>query len=288
MPLGLALGAAGIGLSAASAAGAFGEPSVPGLRNLSMAPFNVMGRPLSEAEIAELAGFRQREEQFSLLCGRARRDARFTPSERSRFNQLVKKEGLLGGLARLQAGFFPQFEQNVLESFQRQAPEFFTAREALGQEIGRNVGQGLSPAQLAFFRNQIGQGQALRGLFDSPLGSAQEAQFLTDLELQQQQRNIENALNYQQSFRFMSAPGGTAINALTPPSYNDLINLNQSRVSAQNALESQRQQAFGQLGGQIAGLGTAAASGALGSFWGGPQPQGSQLPPASGYVGGGW
>lgn len=89
------------------------------------------------------------------------------------------------------------------------APGFSELRGSLMGEATSHVGKGIAGTPLeAFYQSKIRAGQAARGLFDSPLGSEQEAMALSGLEEAQRMQNNAFAAGLMENdplFRFSAA-----------------------------------------------------------------------------------
>ena len=116
-------------------------------------------------------------------------------------------------------------------------PSYYGVQNALGQQIQSSIGQGLSPEQTNYFSQQLNAQQAAKGMYDSPLSSENTALELTGLNMQQQQQNINNALNFPGAFPnqangilglgVSTSPTGESLTggSVTPTSLQDYMTL---------------------------------------------------------------
>ena len=191
-------------------------------------------------------------------------------------------------LANLQTSLYaqnaPLITQAAVAAEKAGSPDFFGLQQNVTQQANQNLGQGLNPQQLQFFRNQLMASQAQRGLQDSPLGSEAEAMALTQLNLAQQQQNYQNALAAQANYKLPPLPGYPSIGAqnvqgLVPqqpifgtPSFNTILGGQQNAANQQLASSLYNNQLVGnaiQYGTQTVGDIAALAAGGMGGGMGG-------------------
>lgn len=323
----------GAGLGAAGAAGAFGQaPSVPKGKRITDTAIQSQGRPLTDAEKAELASYQAKLDAAGAvgLTPAQRSKLRPTSAEMVRMKNLQQRQGMLGSMLEQQTNWAAPYEQQQFASMARTAPqmaklqldlqkqfglpmmqasydaqkaiqpEFYNNRAALGNYLGDQIGKGLNPNQLDFFAQQQRAAQAVRGLADSPLGSTQEARYLTEIDLAQQQKNIANMQNFLNNYQLMNTPqvgvpalpmGGNAGPALTPTSFADTMNLEANLAGMRFAQKQQRYDnlnaGMSQLGGSLMGMGSGmmGGGGGMGGFGGSTFNQ-QQKPPSYMYQGG--
>lgn len=196
----------------------------------------------------------------------------FNQSALDMFNQNAPQE-----IAQ-QAKFGTQLGQAYQDAQKQMAPGFYGLRDAQGQALQSQVGQGLSPQEQQFYANQINAQQASKGLFDSPLGSTQEALALTQLDQAQKNINTQNIQSYLNNFQtpfvpqvanLTGTPGaGLAGNAFQAPGFNDALNatggLQSARFARAQGTANQLGSGLGQLGGAI----VSAAAGGMGGIGG--------------------
>lgn len=157
------------------------------------------------------------------------------------------------------------------------APDYFNLRTQLGNQLGQSLGQGLSPQQLAFFREQGAINESNYGRTGSPLSSMNQARYLTGLDMQQQQQNIGNAQGFLNSFRLpdpypipninlatVGAAQGDFPDFLQIPGYKDLLGAQTGLSGAEYAQGQANAAALGQMvqsgtsslaGGMMGGMG---------------------------------
>jgi hypothetical protein len=179
-------------------------------------------------------------------------------------NELALAQQLSPQFAQLRTDlttkFLPQMSKAYKTAQIAADPEFFKFRDQLQQQLTQNMGQGMNPQQLAFYREQTRQSQAAKGMFDSPLGSEAEAQHLTQLNMAQQNLNLLNAMNFSNSFRQTPMPNEPQISQanapFAPPSISTLFDAQRGtsdfNVAADYQQNQQNQRNTGQF---ISGLG---------------------------------
>lgn len=217
-------------------------------------------------------------------------------------NQMQSLNGLTPQLAALQyntqAQYAPQYAALAQGIEQSLAPQYFSTRDSLGSSIAGKIGQGLTPGDLGFFADQQRNAQAARGMFDSPLGGAMEAKYLTGLNLQQQQQNLLNAQNFLNSYKLPQVADATgslnaamgmtpnlAGGAFTPLGLSDTTGLSSNLAGMKYAQGMANAQAYGGALGQGLNLAAGAAMGGMGM--GGMGGMGGVGGTASGWAGAG-
>ena len=151
-------------------------------------------------------------------------------------------------------------------------PQYYAMRNALGNQIQGQIGQGLSPQQTQYFTNQLNAGQAARGMYGSPLSSVNTALALTPLNMQQQQQNIANASNFLGNYNMsgtanVGIPGGNQM----PNLQSSLPNVQQQYGDISNLVTNSAMMNYGQqqgqanqMGGLLGGMGS--MGGLLGGY----------------------
>jgi len=189
----------------------------------------------------------------------------------------------------LQNQFGTQAGQSILNSQEALAPQYYQGRNQLGSYLSSNLGQGLTPAETAYYNQQFLGNQSAMGLGSSPLGAQNSAYQLAGLNMQQTNTNEGMYQNYLNSYLQPQVPnlfgtfsptnaqglGGNSLSSLSP---TDLLNLSSNLAGLKYSQQSQQANA---IGNGISSIG----SGLLGMFGPGGGT-GNSLAGLSGFFGG--
>lgn len=157
--------------------------------------------------------------------------------------------------------------QAILGAQQALAPQFYQNQDKLGQFLGGQLGQGLTPQQTNFYNQQFMGNEAAMGLGSSPLGAQNAAFQLTGLNQQQANFNEQALQQYLGGYLQPSVPnifgqqsqagltgasmlGGNSLQAINP---SDVLNMQSNLTGLQYANKTQQANALGGALGNIAG-----------------------------------
>ena len=176
------------------------------------------------------------------------------------FEQMQKFAPQLADLTmQLQEKYGLAMGQEAKSEMQALNPEYYSMRDALGKTIQAGIGQGLSPDQSNYFGQQMAQGQAARGMYQSPLSAQNTAYNLTQMDAAQRQQNLGNASGFLGGYGMFGAPnvgipGGNQMPQMQQM-YGDIGNLNNNlaamQYAGQMAQANQQSQLWGGLGSSL-------------------------------------